>query len=62
MDTTSETVPAVDAELASAEDALEASTSAPLVSAIIPCLNEERTLVICIEKAQAAFRRLGIDG
>jgi len=36
--------------------------AAPLVSAIIPCLNEERTLGICIEKAQAAFARRGIAG
>src|SRR5690349_20699947 len=35
---------------------------APLVSAIIPCLNEELTLGICIEKAQSAFRRRGIVG
>jgi hypothetical protein len=33
-----------------------------LVSAIIPCLNEELTLGICIEKAQAAFRQRGIVG
>ena len=37
-------------------------TEAPLVSAIIPCLNEERTLAICIRKAQAAFARRGIKG
>lgn len=36
--------------------------SAPLLSAIMPCLNEERTLGACIEKAQAAFARLGIAG
>jgi hypothetical protein len=36
--------------------------SAPLVSAIIPCLNEERTLGICIEKALSAFARRGISG
>ena len=34
----------------------------PLASAIIPCLNEERTLGICIEKAFAAFARRGIRG
>ena len=33
-----------------------------LVSAIIPCLNEELTLGICIKKAQAAFRQRGIVG
>lgn len=33
-----------------------------LVSAIIPCLNEERTLALCIRKAQAAFAQRGIRG
>ena len=35
---------------------------APLVSAIIPCLNEERTLGICIRKALGAFEKRGIKG
>lgn len=35
---------------------------APLVSAIIPCLNEERTLGICIQKALDAFAKRGIRG
>jgi glycosyltransferase involved in cell wall biosynthesis len=34
----------------------------PLVSAVIPCLNEERTIGICISKALSAFSRLGIQG
>ncbi|MBU1193830.1 MAG: glycosyltransferase family 2 protein [Proteobacteria bacterium] len=34
----------------------------PEVSAIIPCLNEEATLAICIKKAQKAFEELGISG
>ncbi|TPJ28682.1 glycosyltransferase family 2 protein [Mesorhizobium sp. B2-8-3] len=34
----------------------------PVVSAIIPCLNEERTLGICIRKALDAFARRGIKG
>jgi hypothetical protein len=34
----------------------------PIVSAIIPCLNEERTIGICISKALAAFARRGIAG
>jgi hypothetical protein len=38
------------------------ASPAPLVSAIIPCLNEEATLGICIEKALAAFGRRGIAG
>ena len=35
---------------------------APLVSAIIPCLNEEQSLGICIAKAFEAFARRGIVG
>ncbi len=38
------------------------STNPPTVSAVMPCLNEERTLVACIRKAQACFRELGIEG
>ncbi|RUX90487.1 glycosyltransferase, partial [Mesorhizobium sp. M2A.F.Ca.ET.040.01.1.1] len=34
----------------------------PLVSAIIPCLNEERTLGICIRKAFDVFAKRGIKG
>lgn len=34
----------------------------PIVSAIIPCLNEERTIGICISKALAAFAKRGIVG
>jgi hypothetical protein len=34
----------------------------PTVSAVMPCLNEERTLATCIRKAQACFRELGIEG
>jgi hypothetical protein len=44
-----------------ASPGLHAGTS-PLVSAIIPCLNEERTLGICIRKAHDAFARRGIHG
>jgi hypothetical protein len=32
------------------------------VSAVMPCLNEEQTVGICIEKAQRCFRELGIRG
>jgi hypothetical protein len=39
-----------------------APADAPLVSAIIPCLNEERTLGPCIEKAFESFARRGIKG
>ncbi len=34
----------------------------PFVSAVMPCLNEERTLGACIRKAQQCFRELGIAG
>jgi glycosyltransferase involved in cell wall biosynthesis len=34
----------------------------PRVSAIIPCLNEEKTIGICIRKAFSAFARLGVVG
>lgn len=32
------------------------------VSAVIPCLNEEETLAVCIGKALESFRRLGVEG
>ncbi len=32
------------------------------VSVVMPCLNEEETLDICIEKAQKTLRELGICG
>jgi glycosyltransferase involved in cell wall biosynthesis len=34
----------------------------PELSVVMPCLNEARTLGICIRKAQASFERLGIAG
>ena len=33
-----------------------------VVSAVIPCLNEERTLGACIQKAQQGFAELGVAG
>lgn len=33
-----------------------------LVSAVIPCLNEERTIGACIDKAMAAYAQMGITG
>lgn len=50
-----------------AKPSLERTNARPivepvLVSAIIPCLNEELTLGICIKKAQEAFARRGIRG
>lgn len=32
------------------------------VSIVMPCLNEERTIVACIQEAQAAFDEIGIAG
>ena len=34
----------------------------PFVTAVMPCLNEERTVATCIRKAQQCFRELGIEG
>lgn len=34
----------------------------PLVSIIIPCMNEEKTIGICIQKALSALKRDGIEG
>jgi glycosyltransferase involved in cell wall biosynthesis len=33
-----------------------------LVSAVIPCLDEERTIGICIDKAKESFEALGVPG
>ena len=43
-------------------DAARATAPAPIVSAIIPCLNEEATIGICVAKALDAFARRGIAG
>ena len=32
------------------------------VSAVIPCLNEERTVAACVAKARQAFVRMGVSG
>ena len=37
-------------------------TAEVLVSVVIPCLNEEKTIAVCIEKALASFRELKIRG
>jgi hypothetical protein len=34
----------------------------PHVSAVMPCLDEARTIETCIRKAQASFRELGLQG
>jgi len=38
------------------------SEQMPLVSAVMPCLNESATLAMCIGKAQRAMREMGIRG
>jgi len=40
----------------------DGAKAAPLVSAVMPCLNEEQTLAKCIQKAQHCFKSLGISG
>jgi glycosyltransferase involved in cell wall biosynthesis len=37
-------------------------TDAPLVSVVMPCLNEEEAIGSCIEKIQRTFAAAGIDG
>lgn len=38
------------------------SEPSPVVTAVMPCLNEERTVGLCVAKAMATFRAIGIDG
>jgi glycosyltransferase involved in cell wall biosynthesis len=40
----------------------DSATSSVRVSAVMPCLNEERTVGTCIEKAFSAFRSMGVTG
>ncbi|MGK7346825.1 MAG: glycosyltransferase family 2 protein [Candidatus Nitrospinota bacterium M3_3B_026] len=35
---------------------------APKISAVMPCLNEEETVGVCVEKAFRAFEMMGVDG
>ena len=39
-----------------------AQSARPQVTAVMPCLDEVRTLEACVRKAQAAFRELGLEG
>ena len=32
-----------------------------ILSVVIPCLNEEETIAICIKKALSTFKKIGID-
>lgn len=41
---------------------LPVRTPRPRVSAVMPCLNEEKTIGLCVEKAFRSFRELGVEG
>jgi glycosyltransferase involved in cell wall biosynthesis len=58
---------AAEAELSSAEPRATPAAPAgeklvPELSVVMPCLNEARTIGICIRKAQDSFERIGIAG
>lgn len=55
-------VEAADRTHTSSAPATSGVNEAPLVSAVIPCLNEELTIGICIQKAFEAYSRMGIRG
>lgn len=40
----------------------EFTPEAPLVSAVMPCLNEANTLALCITKAKSSFAAMGVSG
>ena len=40
----------------------EVDPVSPTVSSVMPCLNEEQTLEVCIRKAQSCFAAMGIEG
>jgi glycosyltransferase involved in cell wall biosynthesis len=44
------------------ENAANAADAAVAVSAVIPCLDEERTIGLCVEKARAGLAALGLPG
>jgi len=46
----------------SSQPALIAPPNRVRLTAVMPCLNEERTVGVCIEKAFSAFRSMGIVG
>lgn len=43
-------------------EASEADVRRPLVSVVMPCLNEEEAIGVCIEKILRTFEQAGIDG
>src|SRR5579859_7374362 len=56
--------PVLSTDKAEGQDLMKPRRKGPLpeVSVVIPCLNEERTLGTCIDKALAAFESAGIAG
>jgi len=54
------TISSADAD--SARSGGQSNPLSPEVSVIMPCLNEAKTLGVCIEKIQTTFRREGIEG
>jgi len=59
--TTEVALPALPASSANSPLA-QLTDGTPAVSAVIPCLNEEQTLGLCIEKAFRGFAELGVQG
>jgi glycosyltransferase involved in cell wall biosynthesis len=57
MASETELQPSSAAAVAPAEEVVE-----PELSVVMPCLNEARTIGICIRKAQESFARIGISG
>jgi len=41
---------------------LDAQASRPRVSAVMPCLNEEKTVGLCVDKAFRSLRAIGVEG
>ena len=52
----------VSAAAAGVPQAAEPVAREPELSVVMPCLNEERTIGICIRKALDSFERLGVAG
>jgi glycosyltransferase involved in cell wall biosynthesis len=49
-------------EVSSVPEVTAARAADPLVSVVIPCLNEERGIATCVEKARRAFTELNVEG
>jgi glycosyltransferase involved in cell wall biosynthesis len=58
-----ELIKAMQSERSEASQAAPVQTSErPKVTAVMPCLNEEKTVGVCVEKAFQSFRAMGIRG